>query len=153
MNISPEVATEIAKVVVAFGVEAWNALNDDGREAVLEAIERNRTALAEAPEVLARIRKAEAEARSKLRAAEQARGEKVRDRFALTDTMRGALAVVVDGHPPSHAERADLRVLARFLDASLNGELDASGWRDCAECGAPMSRGAVCVNCARKVPA
>lgn len=124
MSISPEVATEIAKVVIAFGVEAWNALSDDGKEAVREAIDRNRDALSAAPEVLARIRKAEAEARSKLRAAEQARAETVRSKFSLTDTMRGALAVVVDGHPPSHAERADLRVLARFLDASLRGDLD-----------------------------
>ena len=124
MNVPPEAIAEIAKVVIAFGAEVFNALSDDGKEAVIEEIARNRDALKDAREVLARIRKAEAEVRSKLRAAEQARAETVRSKFSLTDTMRGALAVVVDGHPPSHAERADLRVLARFLDASLRGELD-----------------------------
>lgn len=124
MTLPPEAISGLVTLVMQVGPVILDALTDDGREAVMEAIERNRDALAAAPEVLARIDAATAAARSRVRAAEQARAETVRDRFALTDTMRGALAVVVDGHPPSHAERADLRVLARFLEASLRGELD-----------------------------
>ena len=128
MTIPAEAIAEIAALVVRVVPEVaagiMSALREDVREAVLVEVERNQAALDAAPSVVSRVDAFEAEARSRIRAHAQARAETVRTAYGLTDTMRGALAVVVDGHPPSHAERADLRVLARFLDASLRGDLD-----------------------------
>lgn len=126
MSISPEVATEIAKVVIAFGVEAWNALSDDGKEAVREAIERNRDALAAAPEVLARIEAARDAARSRVRAHDQARSQTVRDSFRVAETTEGFARRLALSPTLTSEEKTEAGILHALAVAALDGRIEVA---------------------------
>jgi hypothetical protein len=118
-----EIAALVVRVVPEIAAGIMSALREDVREAVLAEVERNQKALDGMLSVTSRVDAAREATLSRLRADRQARSETARDRFTLTDTMRAALRTVVDGREANHTEREDLRVLARFLDASLRGEV------------------------------
>lgn len=99
------------------------ALTEDHREAVLEALARDREALDAAPDVLARVEAAIAAARTRVQAHEQARGNVIRDRYGVMDTTRLALRRLSEDAPVSHEDRAEARQALRLVDAALRGEL------------------------------
>lgn len=127
MSISSEVAIEIAKVVVAFGVEAWNALSDDGKKAVREAMERNREALDAAPDVLARVEAAIAAARTRVQAHEQAHEQAhanaIMERMRVAPTTELALRNLAQSHALSSEERVEVGIAHRLVRAALDGRL------------------------------
>jgi hypothetical protein len=99
------------------------ALTEDHREAVLEALARDREALDAAPDVLARVEAAIVAARARVQAHEQARGNTIRDRYGVMDTTRLALHRLAADGPISHEDRAEARQALRLVDAALRGEL------------------------------
>jgi hypothetical protein len=122
------IPAEIITVLVAAARAAGEALpallealTDDGREAVLDALARDRDALDTVPSTTATIEAAIAEHTSRVRAHRQARAETVRGRYGLGDTARLALARAMQHAEGS--ETADLAAVTRLVDASLRGEL------------------------------
>lgn len=122
--IDPAVITVLVDVARAAGpllAGFLSALTDDHREAVLEALERDATALDALPSTAAVVADMRARHRDRVRAHQQARAETVRSRYGLGDTARLALARAMQG--ADGVETADLAAVTRLVDAGLRGEL------------------------------
>lgn len=122
--IDPAVIAVLVDVARAAGpllAGFLSALTDDHREAVLEALERDATALDALPSTAAVVADMRARHRDRVRAHQQARAETVRGRYGLGDTARLALARAMQG--AEGVETADLAAVTRLVDAGLRGEL------------------------------
>lgn len=122
--IDPAIIAVLVDVARAAGpllASFLDALRDDHREAVLEALERDATALDALPSTAAVIADMRARHRDRVRAHQQARAETVRGRYGLGDTARLALARAMQG--AEGVETADLAAVTRLVDAGLRGEL------------------------------
>lgn len=126
--IPPEVITVLVAAARAAG-EALPALlsmlTDDGREAVLEALARDRDALDSVPSTTAAIEEAIARHESRVRAHQQARAESVRGRYGISDTALLALERAAR-HAQTDAESDDLTAVRHFVEAAHRGELVAA---------------------------
>lgn len=99
------------------------ALTEDHREAVLEALARNREALDAAPDVLARVEAAIAAARTRVQAHEQAHANAIMERMRVAPTTELALRNLAASHTLSSEERVEVGIAHRLVRAALDGRL------------------------------
>lgn len=126
MNIPPEAIAEIARAVIAFGPVLLDLFTDDGREAVIEEIARNRDALKAAPDVLARIEAARDAARSRVRAHDQARSQTVRDSFRVAETTEGFARRLALSPTLTSEEKTEAGILHALAVAALDGRIEVA---------------------------
>ena len=98
------------------------ALTEDHREAVLEALARDREAL-DAPDVLARVEAAIAAARARVQAHEQAHANAIMERMRVAPTTELALRNLAASHTLSSEERVEVGIAHRLVRAALDGRL------------------------------
>lgn len=98
------------------------ALTEDHREAVLEALARDREAL-DAPDVLARVDGAIAAARTRVQAHEQAHANAIMERMRVAPTTELALRNLAASHTLSSEERVEVGIAHRLVRAALDGRL------------------------------
>ena len=98
------------------------ALTEDHREAVLEALARDREAL-DAPDVLARVEAAIAAARARVQAREQAHANAIMERMRVAPTTELALRNLAASHALSSEERVEVGIAHRLVRAALDGRL------------------------------
>lgn len=98
------------------------ALTEDHREAVLEALARDREAL-DAPDVLARVEAAIAAARTRVQAHEQAHANVIMERMRVAPTTELALRNLAASHALSSEERVEVGIAHRLVRAALDGRL------------------------------
>jgi hypothetical protein len=129
MTIDPTIITILVEAAKAAGpllAGFLEALTDDHREAVLDALERDTKALDAVPstaEALASIAAMYERHRARVQAHEQGHANAIMERMRIAPTTELALRNLAASHTLSSEERVEVGIAHRLVRAALDGRL------------------------------